>query len=122
MVENEPSRFSQLHALETSSPGPRLGNTQVIDAFRTPHFSNSAETKRSIDSGIGWMKDFQKLDKKFESLNYGVGVFVNIDSYQTRRDEHAGRFPDRVIGFAVRLEGAEAKVINSCPQVANGIR
>jgi hypothetical protein len=29
MVENEPSRFSQLHALETSSPGSRLGNTQT---------------------------------------------------------------------------------------------
>jgi hypothetical protein len=66
-------------------------------------------------------EDFRKLDEMFEVLDYAVGFLVNIDSCRTRRDEYAGRFPDRVFGFAVQLEGADVRVINS-PDIANTTR
>jgi hypothetical protein len=76
--------------------------------------------KRSASAAEA-QEDFRKLDEMFELLDYAVGFFVNIDSCETWRGSYGGRFPNRVVGFAVQLEGPDVQVI-SCSEIANTTR
>ena len=48
-------------------------------------------------------KDFSKLDQLFDTLNYKLGIFLNIDSANTFFDCYTGNYEERLHCFAVRL-------------------
>jgi hypothetical protein len=48
-------------------------------------------------------EDFENLDTIIRTLNYSLGVFVNIDSVRTQALHYAGPYRDRIHFFAVRL-------------------
>ena len=52
-------------------------------------------------------KDFNKLDQLFNTLNYELGVFLNIDSAQTFHNCYTGAYSKRLHCFAVRLANNE---------------
>lgn len=47
--------------------------------------------------------DFAKLDRMFNALDYPVGFFINIDASDHQRRVYNGRYPNRIVCFAVRL-------------------
>jgi len=48
-------------------------------------------------------EDFENLDTVIGTLDYPLGVFVNIDSARTQAAHYAGPYRDRIHFFAVRL-------------------
>jgi hypothetical protein len=48
--------------------------------------------------------DFDKLDEMFETLDYDLGFFINIDSDFHCLELYEGNFKNRLFAFAVRLE------------------
>lgn len=52
-------------------------------------------------SGKAAQKDFEKLQKMFEKLDYEIGVFINIDSKKHHLDLWSGGRNEQVHAFAV---------------------
>lgn len=58
--------------------------------------------KRAANSE-GARDDFDKLDSLFETLNYPLGVFINLDSDQHHFAAYTGPFSERLFCAAVQL-------------------
>jgi len=56
------------------------------------------------------LDDFNKLDQMFRTLNYPLGIFVNIDSGQHHGDSYSGEYPKRFYAVAVRLDKGHVEV------------
>lgn len=52
-------------------------------------------------------KVFNNLDQLFSTLNYELGVFLNIDSAKTFHNCYTGTYSKRLHCFAVRLANSE---------------
>jgi hypothetical protein len=63
--------------------------------------------RSSIDDAID---DFGKLNDMFAVLEYPLGFFINIDSMTLHFDKYAGDFADRLVIFAVQLDGADVSI------------
>lgn len=66
-------------------------------------------------SPSGAEDDFRKLDDMFSLLDYPLGIFVNIDATDHRREVYSGKFSDRLYTVAVRLKDGEVKLNWSRP-------
>jgi hypothetical protein len=54
-----------------------------------------------------WLDDFRKLNDVFAFLEYPLGFIINIDSTTHYFDKYDGNFADRLVTFAVHLDGAD---------------
>jgi hypothetical protein len=50
------------------------------------------------------LKDYEKLAKFCDQLNYDLGIFINIGRSDTHRDAYDGPHGDRIHGFGVVLQ------------------
>lgn len=56
------------------------------------------------------VEDFKKMDDMFERLNYPVGIFINIGSFDTYLECYEGAYKNRMIAFGVKLLGNFANI------------
>jgi len=54
------------------------------------------------------LEDFEKLNQMFTYLNYEIGFFVNIGNDFHHLNNYNGKFQDRLICFAVKLQNGNA--------------
>lgn len=73
------------------SNGTRRQNNYVVIQLKL-----QAEEKRAIE-------DFEKIDLMFEHLDYGLGIFLNIDSDETYIEKYTGNYRKRLRCFATYL-------------------
>ena len=93
-------------------PTPAGGN-RAADNFAVFELKRRASTAEARE-------DFGSLDAVIAALNYPLGVFVNIDSEQTRAADYAGPYRDRIHFFAVRLVDGVV-TIRHAQYTANGL-
>jgi hypothetical protein len=56
------------------------------------------------------LDDFKKLKDMFGVLEYPLGFFINIDSTALHLDKYDGDYADRIVNFAVQLDGADVSI------------
>lgn len=57
--------------------------------------------------------DFNKMNKMFETLNYPIGIFINVNSTRTLLEHYTGKFEDRIHSFSVASINGQPKIIHS---------
>ena len=58
----------------------------------------------------GAKEDFDKLDELFDKLNYGLGIFLNVDSEKTFYDDYKGTHRDKLHCYAVKLDDTGVRI------------
>ena len=48
-------------------------------------------------------EDFRRIEELFESLDYQLGVFINIDSAETMREHYKGKHSSKLMFSSVKL-------------------
>ncbi len=56
--------------------------------------------KADVDSAL---KDYKKLSKMCEILNYPLAIFINIGCEETYLDNYNGKNKDKIIAFSIHL-------------------
>jgi hypothetical protein len=64
-------------------------------------------------TAAGAMDDFNKLDEMFQNLHYPLGIFINLEADHHFTGEYTGRYPDRLVGVAVRYDGTSVRLYES---------
>ena len=77
-----------LHTPREVSGGAKLGNI----CFRA--------LKRKA-SRSGALKDFDLMDELIATLDYQLGIFLNIGAEETFMSEYSGQFPQNILGVAL---------------------
>jgi len=61
------------------------------------------------------LEDFDSIDSMIETLDYQLGVFINISSTMNFKESYPGKYIDKLVCFAVQLseDGTQVEVHKS---------
>lgn len=59
-------------------------------------------------------EDFDKLDAMFSTLQYPLGIFINVDTRENCTNHYRGPYRERLHGCAVWLDNGTPNVFMSC--------
>ena len=59
-------------------------------------------------------EDFDKLDDMFRTLEYPLGIFINVDARENQIEHYCGSYRERLCGCAVWLDNGTPNVLISC--------
>ena len=64
------------------------------------------ELKLKADVGRA-LKDYEKLSKMCEILDYPLAIFINIGCEETYLDEYKGKNKEKIVAFSIHLSDGQ---------------